>query len=102
MLVNLIDIHVNPESAEAFQRMTLENVRHSRRESGIARFDLIRHIEDPAHFMLIEVFHSDEAVVAHRETGHYRVWKEEVESMMARPRSTQHFEAVEADAGGYR
>ena len=95
MLVNLVDILVNPESVAAFQRITLENVRHSRQEPGIARFDLIRHLEDPARFMLVEVFRSEEAVAAHRETAHYRVWKEEVEPMMARPRHAQRYRAVE-------
>lgn len=102
MRVNLIDIHVHPESAEAFLRITLENVRHSLEEPGIARFDLIRHVEDPAHFMLIEVFRSEAAIEAHRETAHYRVWKEEVEAMMVRPRQAQHFAAVTSDSGGGR
>lgn len=100
MRVNLIDIHVHPESAEAFQRITLENVRHSRQEPGIARFDLIRHVDDPAHFLLVEVFRSEEAIASHRETAHYRVWKEEVESMMARPRQALHFLSVAPDSGG--
>lgn len=100
MWVNLIDVHVHPESAEAFQRITLGNVRLSRQEPGIARFDLIRQVDDPAHFMLIEVFRSEEAIAAHRETAHYRVWKEEVEAMMARPRQAQHFLAVAPDVGG--
>lgn len=95
MLVTLVDVHVKPESTEAFQRITLENVRHSRREPGIARFDLIRHIEDPCRFTLIEVFRSEEAVAAHRETAHYRVWKETVEGMMERPRHAQRFQSVE-------
>ena len=102
MLVNLVDIHVKAESVEPFQRITLENVRHSRQEPGIARFDLIRNLEDPAHFTLIEVFRSQDAIAAHRETPHYRVWKEEVEPMMARPRHAGRYEAVDVAVGGDR
>ena len=95
MLVNLVDILVTPQSVDAFQRIALENVRYSRQEPGIARFDLIHHLEDPARFMLVEVFRSDEAVAAHRQTAHYRVWKETVEPMMARPRQALRYRLVE-------
>jgi quinol monooxygenase YgiN len=86
MLIALVHIRVKPESVEAFRQASLENARNSVQEPGIARFDVIQQENEPTRFVLIEVFHSAEGQAAHRDTAHYKTWRETVESMMAEPR----------------
>jgi len=73
--------------------------RHSRQraakqsiqESGIARFDVLQQSDDPTRFILVEAYRTAEAPAAHKETSHYRVWRDVVAPMMAEPRSSVKF-----------
>lgn len=86
MLIVQIQIHVKPEFIEEFKRATIENGRHSRQEPGIARFDFMQQSDAPERFLLTEVYRSPEANELHRETEHYRVWRDAVANMMAEER----------------
>lgn len=88
MLVVHVDIHVKPESIDAFIVATLENARNSVQEPGIARFDVIQDQADPAHFVLVEVYRTVEDTVRHKETAHYAAWRDAVAPMMAIPRTS--------------
>jgi len=81
-----VHIHVKPESVEAFRQATIANARESVKEPGIARFDLLQQADDPARFLLIEVYRTAEARAQHRETAHYQTWRDTVADMMAEPR----------------
>jgi quinol monooxygenase YgiN len=94
MIVLLVHVQVKPEFIEAFKSTTLENARNSILEPGIARFDLIQNSEDPARFVLIEVYRAIEAREAHRQTDHYLRWRAEVEGMMAEPRQGIVYQAL--------
>ncbi|MCC7518656.1 MAG: antibiotic biosynthesis monooxygenase [Verrucomicrobiae bacterium] len=86
MHVLMVHARVKPECAEAFRAATLENARHSRKEEGVVRFDLFRMAEDPSRFMILEIYRQTGDHAKHRETAHYRKWREVVEAMMAEPR----------------
>jgi quinol monooxygenase YgiN len=101
MLVVLVHVHVKPECVDAFRAATLENARNSVREPGIARFDVSQQADDPARFLLLEVYRTAEAPAAHKETAHYKTWRDTVESMMAEPRRSQKFNSVFPDASGW-
>ena len=88
MLVVHVHVHVRPEAAEAFAAASIENARHSVREPGIARFDVIRQQDDPTRFLLVEVYRDDAAPARHKETAHYAVWRDRVAPMMAAPRTS--------------
>ena len=88
MTIMHIQIHVKPESVEAFREATIANARESVKEPGIARFDLLRQADDPARFILVEVYRTAEAPAQHRETAHYKTWLNTVAEMMAEPRSS--------------
>ncbi len=81
-----VHVHVKPEFVEAFKRATLENATNSIKEAGIARFDVIQQVEDPTRFILVEIYKTAEASVAHKETAHYKRWRDDVMKMMAEPR----------------
>jgi autoinducer 2-degrading protein len=87
MLVVLVHIHVKPENLDSFIAATLENVRNSIQEPGIARFDFIQQADDPARFVLMEAYRTPEDQLKHRETAHYLKWRDTVADMMAEPRT---------------
>ena len=87
-------IRVKPEHIEAFKAATVENARNSLREPGIARFDVIQQADDPARFVLVEVYREPEANARHKETAHYRVWRDAVADMMAEARTSVKYTNV--------
>jgi autoinducer 2-degrading protein len=88
MFIVHVFIHVKSDRIEEFMRATLENARNSVLEPGIARFDVVQHLEDPARFILVEVYRTPEDPVRHKETVHYQTWRDTVEDMMAESRTS--------------
>ena len=91
MLIVLVNIQVKAEDVEAFKTATLANAEASRKEAGIARFDLLQQNDDATRFVLVEAYRNDAAPAAHKETAHYKKWRETVEGMMAEPRQSVKF-----------
>jgi autoinducer 2-degrading protein len=87
MLVVHVHVHVKSECVEAFKAASLENARHSVREPGVARFDVVQQTDDPTRFVLVEVYRTPAAPAAHKESAHYQVWRDTVAPMMVEPRS---------------
>ena len=88
MIVRIIDVHVNKQSIEEFKRITTQNRAGSIQEQGVLRFDVLQSDSDPQHFILYEVYRDEQATLDHKETDHYRRWREVVEPMMARKRES--------------
>ncbi len=86
MLIVHVFVHVKAGMEEDFLRATLVNAENSVQEPGIARFDVIRDIENPDRFVLVEVYRTAEDPARHKQTAHYKKWRETVEEMMAEPR----------------
>src|SRR5947208_9828570 len=97
MLIVHVHVHVKPESIEAFREVSLENARKSVLEPGIARFDVLQRSDDPARFVLTEVYRTPEAPAQHKTTAHYVAWRDTVASMMAEPRTSVQFNNVFPD-----
>ena len=89
LLVVHVECHVRPDQIEAFREATLDNARASVHEPGVARFDVIQDNDDPARFVLVEVYRSVEATAAHKQTAHYQRWRDTVAPMMAEPRTSR-------------
>lgn len=94
MLIVHVHVHVKPECVEAFKQATLANARASVKEPGVARFDVVQQQDDPARFILVEVYRDAAAAVAHKETPHYPVWRDAVTPMMAEPRRGLKFDNI--------
>jgi quinol monooxygenase YgiN len=88
MLIVQVHVHVKPEFVEAFKQATIENARNSVQEPGIARFDVLQQADNPARFTLLEVYRTQAATAAHKETAHYAIWRDAVAGMMAEPRTS--------------
>jgi len=101
MLATLVYIHVKSEYVEAFKSATLENARNSVKEPGIARFDMLQQAEDPTRFTLVEVYRTAEAPAQHKETAHYKLWRDTVADMMAEPRLGVRHATVFPDDSGW-
>ncbi|HZR20614.1 MAG TPA: antibiotic biosynthesis monooxygenase [Verrucomicrobiae bacterium] len=91
MLVVHVQVHVKPESVEAFKAATLANANASIREPGIARFDVMQRQDDPTRFTFVEAYRTPEAPAAHKETKHYQTWRDAVAPLMAEPRTSVKF-----------
>lgn len=94
MLIIHVHVSVKPDFIEAFKEASIENALNSRREPGVARFDVMQQSDDPTRFLLVEAYRSVEATAAHKETAHYAKWRERVEPMMAAPRTRVQYADV--------
>jgi autoinducer 2-degrading protein len=101
MFVVHVHVHVKPEFVEAFKEATIENARNSVQEPGIARFDVIQQLDDPACFVLIEVYRGESAPGEHKKTAHYQTWRDTVADMMAEPRSSVKYVNIFPDDRGW-
>jgi (4S)-4-hydroxy-5-phosphonooxypentane-2,3-dione isomerase len=101
MLIVHVHVHVKPECVQAFKEASLANARESIKETGIARFDVAQQQDDPTRFVLVEAYRTPEAPAAHKETAHYRTWRDAVTSMMAEARSSVKFTNVFPDDLGW-
>lgn len=95
MLIVHVHVRVKPQFIEAFQGASVANAQASRKEPGIARFDVLQQSEDPARFVLVEAYRTAEAPAAHKETSHYRIWRDTVAEMMAEPRQSVKFANID-------
>lgn len=97
MFIVHVHVHVKPETVQPFIDETLENARNSRLEPGIARFDVLQQKDAAERFLLIEVYRTPEDSAKHKETNHYRKWRDAVETMMAEPRKSIKYEPLLPD-----
>lgn len=86
MYIVLVQIQVKPENIAAFLALTLDNARNSRLEQGVVRFDVLQQQDDPARFVLMEVYRQPQDQQEHRLTEHYLRWRDGVKDMMATDR----------------
>ena len=86
MILTLVYVDVKPGFEEKFYAASIENHNNSRKEAGNIRFDVLQSKDDPTQFILYEVFADEAAAVAHKETAHYKKWRDEVADYMNTPR----------------
>ncbi|HQO39796.1 MAG TPA: antibiotic biosynthesis monooxygenase [Spirochaetota bacterium] len=86
MIVTTVRVFVDKRHIDDFIRATVENHQNSIAEPGNLRFDVLQSLENPAEFTLYEAYISDEAAAAHKDTAHYRAWRDMVAPWMTKPR----------------
>ncbi len=99
MLIVLVQVRVKAECVDEFIRATLENARQSLAEPGIAQFDLARQADDATRFVIVEAYRNEGAPAAHKETPHYKTWRDTVAPMMAEPRSGVRYHGIPLPGG---
>ncbi len=88
MFVACVHVRVKLEHREAFLQASLENGRNTIQEPGALRFDVLQQQDDADRFLLYEVYRDAAGAAAHKETAHYRAWREAVAPWMAEDRAT--------------
>lgn len=101
MFIVHVFVHVKPDQVEAFKAATVENARHSVQEPGIARFDVIQQQDNPTRFVLVEVYRTPDDPARHKDTPHYKTWRDTVEPMMTEPRQGIKYHNVFPDDAGW-
>ena len=101
MFIVHVFVQVKKEQVEAFKKATIENARQSLQEPGIARFDVVQQQDDPKRFVLVEVYRTSDDPAKHKETAHYKKWRDTVAGMMAEPRSSIKFSNVFPNEEGW-
>jgi len=101
MFIVQVFVHVKAEFVEAFKQATVENASNSVKEPGIARFDVLQQTDDPGRFVLMEVYRTKDDPAKHKETAHYKTWRDQVEPMMAEPRSSVKYSNIFPDEQGW-
>ena len=101
MFIVHVFVHVKEDCIEAFKTATIENANNSINEPGIARFDFVEQQDDPTRFVLVEVYRTAEDPALHKETAHYKSWRDTVANMMAEPRSAIKFFNVHPKENGW-
>jgi len=86
MIVTFVHVWVREPFVDEFIRATIENHDHTVKEPGNLRFDVLSDAADKSKFVLYEVFESDDAIAAHKNTAHYLKWRDTVADWMERPR----------------
>ena len=101
MYVVAVTVHVKPADVDSFIQATLTNARNTRAEPGNVRFDVLRAVDDPARFLLYEVYRTEGDFRAHQQTDYYLTWKQTVADWMAQPRQgVKHNSLFFGDAEG--
>ena len=95
MTVTCVYVHVKAGAVEEFIEATTANHSESVKEPGNIRFDLIQQPDDPSRFMIYEVYETEEAAAAHKNTNHYLVWRDAVKDMMEEPRKGVKYKIIQ-------
>jgi (4S)-4-hydroxy-5-phosphonooxypentane-2,3-dione isomerase len=102
MYIVHVDVRVKSEHVETFAVASRRNAENSVQEPGVARFDVIQSAEDRTRFVLVEVYRTEADAGRHKETAHYKEWRDSVAGMMAEPRQSRKYVEVFPDAQGWR
>jgi quinol monooxygenase YgiN len=86
-----VHVHVRASAIDAFVEATLANAKSSLLEPGVFRFDVMQQADDPSRFVLVEIYRTIDDPARHRDTDHYKEWRDTVAEMMAEPRAAVKF-----------
>ncbi len=87
MQVTIVHVSVKPQHIDDFIEASRLNHEASIQEPGNRRFDVLQSADNPAQFVLYEAYASAAEAAHHKETEHYKQWRETVADWMAEPRN---------------
>lgn len=94
MITTIVYVSVKQEHVEEFIAASVKNQEQATREKGNLRFDLLQMADDPAQFVLYEAYEDEASSAAHKDTAHYKEWRETVADWMAEPRKGVRYQGI--------
>jgi (4S)-4-hydroxy-5-phosphonooxypentane-2,3-dione isomerase len=84
-IVIVADVWVKEQHLERVLELLREDVEYTHHnEPDVAPFALHRDVDDPLHFVMIEAFRNEEALVAHRASEFYKRLMAELPDLLER------------------
>ena len=72
MYIVLVVVTIRPEMRTEFEQALLHNARESvANDEGCRRFDISQDVDDPARWILHEIYDAPEAHAKHRQSPHF-------------------------------
>ncbi len=96
MIIQQIFLTVKPSSVKEFIDYTMDNVVNSNREPGVKRFEFFKEKDSGNRFMLFEIFNTVEDQNSHRESAHYKKWKDKTADLLEIPYTRTVFDYVDS------
>ncbi len=94
MIIVQVTFKVKADKTAAFIQQTKDNVKNSLKEEGVKRFEFYRESDNEDTFVLFEIYRSKEDQLKHRETEHFRRWKERILDLIQEPYSIKQYELL--------
>ncbi len=94
MYVTIVHIHVKPDHVDDFIEAIRANCAQSILEPGNMRFDSLQSVDDPTRFVTYMAYTDEAAAKGHRETAHYRAFRDQVEDWMVSPRQNLRYNGI--------
>ena len=97
MYIVIVKIHVKQDIVDKFVEATILNAQNSIQEPGIVKFDFLQQQNDPTKFILYEVYRTQADTLVHKDTHHYKEWRERVAMMMIEERTSEKYHNIFPD-----
>ena len=81
-IVKKISFTAKEGKADELHRLLDFMVKESSKEEGCDKYELYQFKEEKNEFFLIEVWVDKESLETHKNTGHYKKFKEEIDSLI--------------------
>ncbi len=95
MIVTCVHVWVKEQFIQDFITETVKNHNESIKEPGNLRFDFLQDEQQPNKFLIYEAYESEDYAKAHKETNHYKVWRQAVADWMAQPREGIRYHVIQ-------
>ncbi len=82
--INAVDLDLVPSERDRFLEAIAEDAAATIKEPGCLQFDVLVLANDPNHLFLYEVYESEAAFRAHRESDYFKKYAETTANMVAK------------------
>jgi len=83
MIILHVHFQILPEKEEAFLLQMQPLMAASRKEEGNHRYELMKSLEQDFAYTMIEVWEGEEAIQAHNDSEHFKLFVENVPAYLA-------------------
>jgi quinol monooxygenase YgiN len=89
-----VTFKVKEGDVNKFIEYTKSNVNNSIKEKGVKRFEFYVDSENNNYFELFEIYESKEDQLKHRETEHFKLWKNKILVLIEEPYSIKQLDLI--------